>query len=86
MAKLTTKQIFKALKAENLGLKMARVKKPKHNKLRYIAGRKLQKHSPLKDGEIYAVTEPEYLGKITQRRDIDVLPLHESPRGMPGVI
>jgi hypothetical protein len=48
--------------------------KPKLNKYRWIAGEKLEKWPPLKDSEFFAVSEPEYLGKFPNRRDIEVLP------------
>ena len=52
-------------------------KKPKHNKLRYIANEKLQPQSPLSDGEVFVIGKPKYVGKFVQRRDIEVLPADE---------
>jgi hypothetical protein len=49
-------------------------KKPKHNKLRYIANEKLQPQSPLNDGEVLIIGEPKYIGEFPQHRDIEVLP------------
>jgi len=53
--------------------------KPKLNKYRWIAGEKLEKYPPLNDGDVYMVTEPEFVGKFIEHQDIEVLPANPRP-------
>ncbi len=59
--------------------------KPKFNKLRYIANEPLKKWPLLKAGENYVISEPEYVGSIQQRQDIEVSPPNDRPHHITGI-